>query len=433
MSDHATGRGDERIEIRDDGSVAATTAARARLAEACGVWRPLSEGGDLLVFTRAGGGSAAPRGIHFLGAIDGSESLLGGLHFLAMGQESGALYVESHGAQRILYLHRGKLLSARSSRPQDRLGQILLAEKLVTSEQIEECFSESGGSDLLGRALLRQGYLNNHQIYDALRRQTQEIFASMMTVERGVYYLVKPLDMTEVPAMLHLDIQELLFEGLRRSDELKHLRSIVPSDDIALEPTGAERAGELSDDASKLLGELDGRKALSDHFDTLDMDVLVGVKAAAELIEQGLAAEASPERSEPAPPPEDPAERRARSVASPYEKAMQVVLAAVSSDDESARRDLVRLFVASTNAYADLLRDIDISADGALDTDTLIERATALGDVGIALLRRCLHELLFFLLFEVGQRGEHELLDRLHREIADILAQGAPPYANGSG
>lgn len=425
MSDHSAGA-DEWIEIAKDGSVSATPAARARLADDRGRWRPLAVSGDLLVFARTGRADRPERGIHFVGAIEGTEALLGALHFLAMGQESGALYIESDGAQRVLYLHRGVLLSARSNRVQDRLGPILVAEGLVTDAQIDECMGEAGESDLLGRALLRRGYLNNHQIYEALRRQTQEIFAKTMTVESGVYYLVKPLDMTEVPAMLHLDVQELLFEGLRRSDELKHLRSIVPSDDIVLRPTGAEAVGDLSEDAGRLRARLDGRHSLAEHFAELDVDVLAGVKAAAELIERSLAeeGEGGSEGAHGAAD-EDAASRRARAVVAPYQEAMRLVLSEIAPGDGEGRRELVWTFLHSTESYAELLRDMAVREDGTLDVEALIARASGQGEAGAALLRRCLHDLLFFLLFEVGQRSEHELFDRLHREVAEILARGA--------
>ncbi len=414
---------DESIEVLDDGSIVTTPASRSVLADRRGRWRLVPQGGDLLVFARGEATAAAERGIQILGSIDGAETLMGVLHFLAMGQESGALYVESRDVVRVLYLHRGKLLSARSNRVQDRLGEILVGDRVVTREQVEACFCEGSEGDLLGRSLLHKGLLNNHQIYEGLRRQSQEIFAGVMMVERGIYYLVKPLDMSEVPAMLHLDVQELLFEGLRRSDELKHLRSVVPSDEMVLQPAEHERSAELSDDAARLLLRLDGRATLAVLFEALRLDGLEGVKAAAELIETGAAAEIKPEPADASIRPEEPASQLARSIVATYESALQVVLDAISSEPGPARRNLVAMFLRSTENFASLVQGLAVGEDGSLDAETLVTRAAADGGEGVDLLRRCLHELLFFLLFEVGQRGDQELFAGLHRRVADILAR----------
>jgi hypothetical protein len=431
----ASGAEGTTLEIRHDGALETSAAVQKRLADRAGNYRLLASGdrGDLLVLMRERPRDKTTRGIHFLGTIDGSEALMSALHFFAMGQESGALCIESDAAVRTLYLHRGKLLSARSSRPQDRLGQILVMQRLVSREQVDECFRDGADSDLLGRALLRRGLLNNHQVYEALRRQTQEIFAGAMMVERGVYYLIKPLDMNEVPAMLHLDLQELLFEGLRRTDELKHLRTRLPSDDVVLAATGAASPSELGADAAQLRSRLDGKLTLAELAEELALDELSAVKAAVELLERKLAAEAPAE--EPAPSDaESAARQRALALIAPYERAMEVVLAAVCPDGGRRRRELVRLFLHSTESFATILRPEDVGDDGSLDTGALIERAAAREGEGLELLRRCLHELLFFLLFEVGQRGDEELLGRLHREVANILSpRKRAPLAVGAG
>ena len=98
------------------------------------------------------------------------------------------------------------------------------------------------------------------RVYEGLRKQCEEIFFSILKLANGTFRLVQPLDMTEVPAMLRLDVQELLLEGMRRLDEERsdgevddELRRRPPIPAHQLPPDGPARIVATYDEAFQRL------------------------------------------------------------------------------------------------------------------------------------------------------------------------------------
>jgi hypothetical protein len=111
-------------------------------------------------------------------------------------EKDGALISETAGAKRLVFFERGYLVGAKSELVQERLGEVIVAERGVTRPQLEEAtrFIRSGRK--LGRILVELGYLKSGQIETYVRRQIIRIASAMLTSksERLAFSTVLPVE-----------------------------------------------------------------------------------------------------------------------------------------------------------------------------------------------------------------------------------------------
>ncbi len=212
------------IEVTAAGQLKPSAGLSLKLSENPGLWRLLPEVGQLLVLERLVDNrylakSKAGREIRIAGVFDNVSDLASILNLVHMSRWDGVFHVCSEQVRKALFFRRGVYLAGRSNLTRDRLGHVLVRVGMLTPEQRDECIAELADGSRLGTVLVSRGYLTTPKVYEGLRRQAEEIFYSVLRFGRGTFRLVQPLDMTEVPAMLRLDLEELLLEGMRRLDE----------------------------------------------------------------------------------------------------------------------------------------------------------------------------------------------------------------------
>ena len=239
-----TGRDDDlHVEIDGAGAITASATAATVLARAAGRYRLAGDVGALVVLERVGKPLAVEREVRLAGSFGDSMVVPSVLNLIQMSQWDGALHVVSDPRRWVLFFRRGVYLSGKTNDLSGRLGAILIREGMIAAEQLHELVAESGAARM-GRHVVQRGWMTNTQVYDALRIQAEEIFIAALRATRGTYRLVAPLDMTEVPAMLRLDVRELLIEGMRRIDEEAERHAVLArARPVAVEnlPTDGER------------------------------------------------------------------------------------------------------------------------------------------------------------------------------------------------
>ncbi len=213
------------IEINSVGQTRPIRQAATRLAEVPGLWRLVPEIGRLMLLERVVDNrdlsrvKGAQREVSFAGVFDSAQALANVLNLVQMARWDGALHISDEQVRKVLYFRRGILLSAHSSLKRDRLGYVLVRVGMLTEAERDSCLEEIDDGARFGTLLVSKGLMTTPKVCEGLRKQTEEIFFSILKMSSGTFRLVQPLDMTEVPAMLRLDVQELLLEGMRRLDE----------------------------------------------------------------------------------------------------------------------------------------------------------------------------------------------------------------------
>ena len=213
------------FEINAVGQIKPSPQAAARLAEVPGLWRMVPEVGQLMVLDRVVDNRhlqrspAAERRVRFAGVFDESFMLASALNLIQFNRLDGVLNVNRDQVRKSLYFRNGVYLAGRSNLIRDRLGHILVRVGMLSAERRDECIAALADGSRMGTILVAKKYLTTPQVYEGLRKQAEEIFFSLLRLDQGTFNFVQPLDMTEVPAMIRLDVEGLLLEGMRRIDE----------------------------------------------------------------------------------------------------------------------------------------------------------------------------------------------------------------------
>jgi hypothetical protein len=252
------------VEINASGRPKPSEPARERLASNPGLWKLASEIGRLMVLERVVDNRdrsrvGKSREVVLAGVFDDAHQLASVLDYVQMASLDGSMHVDSGEVRATLFFRRGVYLAGHSNLRSDRLGAVLVRAGLIDEQALDQVISEVGHGARLGNRLVQKGLLTTPQVYEGLRIQAEEIFYALMRLSSGSYHLVSPLDMTAVPAMLRLDLKQLLMEGVRRLDESAASRDAIelrqrkpiPSD--RLPPDGVERIFDAYNDALRAL------------------------------------------------------------------------------------------------------------------------------------------------------------------------------------
>jgi len=101
------------------------------------------------------------------------------LEFLRVLDRRGLLSFASEGASIGLYLRRGRLVHATSTRDGDRLSELVVQAGLITPAQCEDAMRRAAAGEKIGRALLLAGGLSPRTLMEARRRQVRQIATSL--------------------------------------------------------------------------------------------------------------------------------------------------------------------------------------------------------------------------------------------------------------
>ena len=418
------------LRVDNSGQViSCSEGARAALSQFPGDWELWPTDGELLALQRVARRSprvspAEERRVALCGVIGGEVTASSILQIISMNAWQGELHIVDRGDTRTFFFEKGKLLSAVSSRPADFLGAFLVRMELVTHDEIEEALSAEPTGFRIGEALVARHKITAKQLYDAIRQRSEELLFAALNLEAATYYFVTPLDAAAVPASLHLSVQELLLDGLRRIDELDNLRHIVPSGLLIPTWTATKPPKPLSGDPAVFYEAIDGVSSIVDLGVSCKLDEFRATKAAAVLIQRSLVTLVSDEDLQRAEPQSELG-LSIESVIAAYDSALAELFAALQS--EALRGELKEMlddFMFTSVSFEDLFTFVTLNEQRKLPLDRLRENLEKFDDGDRAdVLNRGLNELVFFGLFGVKdclgtpvptQELEHRVARALH-------------------
>ncbi len=430
----ADDRNSSFITIDAEGRLTVDPGAQKRLAPSAGRFRLIPTTGDLVILQRVPDsvrreGSTStlipPGRVVLAGEMDAVGGLVDVINFIHTNAWSGQLSIVDGTVRKTLHFRRGDVRTAASNVPEDRLGAILFRYGMVSEEALAAALKATGGTRL-GHALVERGALTPHDLYTYVRRQVEEIFFSVLALRGGTYYFYRTGDDDGPSSQLQLSTKTLLFEGVRRIDELSYFREKLPSVDLILqrrEPQPAERIGPKE---LRVLGLVDGARSLGEIARQSHLGEFETTKILYQLLQSGFV-------QQRAASPIDTAVRRGDSVEDIYKRIVDTfnfvyakIHAAVSAKgkQEALARGLESFF-GSVNEFAPLFVGLSMAIDGTLPRSSVLANLEmAPTDNKIDYLHRGLNELLFFELFTAGEavdrREEIELHQRLNQILRDL-------------
>lgn len=190
------------------------------------------------------------------------------LQWIKFGQKTGTLIFERRSVVKKVFVEDGLIISASSNDPKEYLGQILICFGWIDEAQLKEAFElQASTKKLLGKILSETYGIKEENILKALRIKIEETIYDLFLWEDGRFIYAN--ENISIPKESCLDtaitIDQVTFEGARRSDEWKEFRKSFPSDNVIFKYKGEKKSlGELGKDfiIQKIYDSIDGEKTM---------------------------------------------------------------------------------------------------------------------------------------------------------------------------
>ncbi|HET7754247.1 MAG TPA: DUF4388 domain-containing protein [Anaeromyxobacteraceae bacterium] len=415
------------LDIDAQGRVLASEEARRALAERAGRFAVLPSAPDLLLLRRtpaAGGRADSPRCV-LAGDLAGFPvaDLIAFVHHARLG---GVLTVSIGGLDRSVSFREGQVRGVRSAVVGERIGEVAVRLGYVTPDQVLEA-ARAGG--LLGKALVDRGALSAGDLWRCLHEQIAGVFHAILLARDGVFHLMNGADGDTPGAAIAVDTQSLLMDAIRRIDELGLFASRIPGPQAFVRRRDPVNPVALQPVEEHVLSLIDGRRRVAEVARAARLSEFDGIKVLFHLAEAGYVeatAEAAPART---PVPLDPA-----TVVEAMNDAYRLVVARMARNGTAGPFLAgLRKFLSDPNSrFAPLWARVAVGEDGSLDEVTLLGNLASLGAPALAtiepsasagkILSDALQELLFFALFQAGERLPRAEDDALAADVKRRLA-----------
>ena len=142
---------------------------------------------------------------------------------------TGVLHVGTRGVTKKVYIDSGRIVFAASSDPNDRLGELLLRDGVVTLDQLERAIMRLAGGKRLGAILVESGHLTPDNLVRGVLNQVKAIVLGLFPVETGEYAFAEGPLPTEEVVTLNMRTAEILLQGIRQIRSFSRIRKSVGS------------------------------------------------------------------------------------------------------------------------------------------------------------------------------------------------------------
>ncbi|HEX4823705.1 MAG TPA: DUF4388 domain-containing protein [Candidatus Polarisedimenticolaceae bacterium] len=144
-------------------------------------------------------------------------------------RSTGVLHIGTRGITRKVYIDAGRIVFAASSDPNDRLGELLLREGVVTLDQLERAIMRLSGGKRLGAILVESGHLSPENLVRGVLNQVKAIVLGLFPLEDGDYAFAEGPLPTEEVVTLNMRTAEVLLQGIRQIRSFSRIRKSVGS------------------------------------------------------------------------------------------------------------------------------------------------------------------------------------------------------------
>ncbi|MEI7705383.1 MAG: DUF4388 domain-containing protein [Deltaproteobacteria bacterium] len=387
---------------------------RRELADRAGTFELLPSAPDLLVAIRSpalGGPTPAP-GATLVGDLAAFPlaDFLGFIHQVRM---TGTLAVGAPGGLRSVSFRDGRVSGSSSD---------------VRGERPAEVSARLGYPD--------EASLPPSERWRVAREQVTAIFHAVLTVREGVFHLVQGEDEPAGHA-LSLDTQALLMDAIRRIDEMELFRSRIPGGELFLRRRDPVEPVELEPEEARLLALVDGRRRVLDVARDAHLSEFDATRVLYRLVEAGFV-ETTTESLSPSLSLD-----RSRGVLTGMNEVFREVVRAVGSHGDAGPllSGAADFLADPSSRFSRLWLGLEPAEDGSLDADRVLAALAALDRAEAARLDprgdRCrillaaLRELMFFYLFQAGERLSREddeaVSHSVKRRLEEVESMVAAP------
>ncbi len=189
------------------------------------------------------------------------------LQWINQGGKTGMLRMQGRRFQKTIYFREGNIIATGSTNPKEYLGQFLISYGKITEEGLKSVLETQEKSDLmLGKILVDEGILTLTEMKMFLKLKAEESLYDIFLWDEGDFEFMEDLQIEKELIEINLNVTSVILEGVRRVDEWKRIRDVIPDGtyvpvvrtDMVIE------ALPLSTNLTKLLRAVNGRKSVDD-------------------------------------------------------------------------------------------------------------------------------------------------------------------------
>jgi tetratricopeptide (TPR) repeat protein len=230
-------------------------------------------------------------------AIKGSlreASLADVCQLLSMGMKTGCLSITDRERFGRIYFDAGRITYAHVVNRRDRLGDMLVAEGVVTEAQLAEAVQEQGRDPgrRLGQIMVEKGWLDRDALQERITAQIEEAVYFLFTWSQGSFFFEVEQQPDETDFLVSINPESLLLEGARRVDEWSVISKKIPSLEHVFDVDRDRLHGaalELTPEQERILPLLDGTATVEEVADRSGLAEFDAGKALYGLLQAGFA------------------------------------------------------------------------------------------------------------------------------------------------
>jgi len=160
------------------------------------------------------------------------------LQWLGNAKKTGVLRVTRESTVHRIYFKDGVIVASSSNEPRLLLGQFLIGHGRLDEGSLQEFMrlQERTGQPL-GQLLVEAGKISEPELLRLVTAKAEEVVFGLFEWPQGDFRFEAEASPPKDGASVELNVHELLLEGIRRLDELKHIRDVFRSPYVVLHRT----------------------------------------------------------------------------------------------------------------------------------------------------------------------------------------------------
>jgi hypothetical protein len=152
------------------------------------------------------------------------------LQWIEHGRKTGTLHLERQSIQKRIVVNEGSIFSSWSNDPRESLGQFLVSHRHITEEQLfKALLTQEKEGRLIGSILTNEGVLAEADLQGALREKAEETIYDLFLWPEGRFEFKDGELPANIRFHLHMSIQGVILEGIRRVDEWARIKAVFRS------------------------------------------------------------------------------------------------------------------------------------------------------------------------------------------------------------
>ncbi len=157
------------------------------------------------------------------------------LQWVTLGRKTGSLAFIRNKVKNSIFFREGRIISSKSNEPNKQLGHFLLFQGKINELQLKKALeSQLQTRTMLGRILVQEEFVSRQEVERALISRTEEVIYDLFLWEDGYFHFtVDGYNLDEL-FVINIDVNAIIFEGVRRKDEWARIRQVFPSNEVVL-------------------------------------------------------------------------------------------------------------------------------------------------------------------------------------------------------